>query len=261
MLQDRVAPAVRAKQIRGGTKVLSDQAACPFRAFARHRLNADKLEKPSEGLDNSKRGKLVHELMKHLWGQLKDSSSLEGDLDSAIGLAAAAAVKDMKLEGRMAELEQHRLARVAREWLEVEKARPPFSVAAMEVKRPLSLGGLEFALRLDRVDALADGGVVVVDYKTGAAKENAALGHWVGMATHDVGPHTGPLKAGMVFTIEPALTVPEEKIYVRLEDVIFIHDNAAEVVSTEAPWDMDAIEKVMKEEGMLERYARVDPTP
>ena len=101
----------------------------------------------------------------------------------------------------------------------------------------------------------------VEDYKTGAARENAALGHWVGMATHDVGPHTGPLKAGMVFTIEPALTVPEEKIYVRLEDVIFIHDNAAEVVSTEAPWDIDAIEKVMKEEGMLEKYKRVDPQP
>jgi len=65
-LQDRVAPAVRAKQVRGGTRVLSDQAACPFRAFARHRLHAEELEEPAEGLDASKRGKLVHELMKHL---------------------------------------------------------------------------------------------------------------------------------------------------------------------------------------------------
>src|SRR5258706_131178 len=30
-LEDRVAPAVREKQVRGGTRVLSDQAACPFR--------------------------------------------------------------------------------------------------------------------------------------------------------------------------------------------------------------------------------------
>ncbi len=101
----------------------------------------------------------------------------------------------------------------------------------------------------------------VEDYKAGAARENAALGHWVGMATHDVGPHTGPLRPGMVFTIEPALTVPEEKIYVRLEDVIFIGDKAAEVVSTDAPWDVDAIEKVMKEEGMLKRYKREIPAP
>ena len=81
------------------------------------------------------------------------------------------------------------------------------------------------------------------------------------MATHDVGPHTGPLKPGMVFTIEPALTVPEEKIYVRLEDVLFIGDKAAEIVSTDAPWDVDAIEKVMKEEGMLKRYKREIPAP
>src|SRR5437667_381832 len=49
-LQDRVAPAVRKKQVRGGTRVLSDQAACPFRAFARHRLHAEELEEPAEGL-------------------------------------------------------------------------------------------------------------------------------------------------------------------------------------------------------------------
>jgi Xaa-Pro aminopeptidase len=101
----------------------------------------------------------------------------------------------------------------------------------------------------------------VAKYKEGAAREDAALGHWVGMATHDVGPHSGPLRAGMVFTIEPALTVPDEKIYVRLEDVLFITDKGAEVVSTDAPWDIDAIEKAMKEEGMLKRYPRVIPPP
>jgi Xaa-Pro aminopeptidase len=101
----------------------------------------------------------------------------------------------------------------------------------------------------------------VEDYKKSGESEYPYLGHWVGMATHDDGPHAGPLRAGMVFTIEPALTVPEEKIYVRLEDMIFITDKGAEVVSTEAPWDIDTIEKAMKEEGMLERYARVIPAP
>ena len=101
----------------------------------------------------------------------------------------------------------------------------------------------------------------VAKYKKSGESEYPYLGHWVGMATHDDGPHGGPLKAGMVFTIEPALTVPEEKIYVRLEDMIFITDKGAEVVSNDAPWDIDAIEKVMKEEGMLERYPRVIPPP
>jgi Xaa-Pro aminopeptidase len=101
----------------------------------------------------------------------------------------------------------------------------------------------------------------VAKYKKSGESEYPYLGHWVGMATHDVGPHQGPLKPGMVFTIEPALTVPDEKIYVRLEDMVFINDKGAEVVSTDAPWDVDAIEKVMKEEGMLKRYPRVFPSP
>ncbi len=99
----------------------------------------------------------------------------------------------------------------------------------------------------------------VEKYKKSAESAYPYIGHWVGMATHDDGPHAGPLKPGMVFTIEPALTVPDEKIYVRLEDVVFINDKGAEVVSADAPWDMDPIEKTMKEEGMLERYPRVYP--
>ncbi|HET7763484.1 MAG TPA: PD-(D/E)XK nuclease family protein [Burkholderiales bacterium] len=165
-LRDRVAPPVKARQIGGGTRVLSDQAACPFRAFARHRLHADELEQPSEGLDASQRGKLVHELMKSLWTALKDSSALEKDLSAAIEQAADAAVRELKLEGRFAELERARLARIAREWLEVEKGRPPFSISSLEEKRTLDFAGLEFAARIDRMDKLSTGGYALIDYKT-----------------------------------------------------------------------------------------------
>lgn len=99
----------------------------------------------------------------------------------------------------------------------------------------------------------------VASYKKSGESEYPYIGHWVGMATHDVGSHEGPLKPGMVFTIEPALTVPDEKIYVRLEDMIFITATGAEVVSNDAPWDIDAIEKAMKEDGMLKKYPRVYP--
>jgi Xaa-Pro aminopeptidase len=98
----------------------------------------------------------------------------------------------------------------------------------------------------------------VKDYRAAAGRPDAALGHWVGMATHDDGPHTGPLKPGMVFTIEPALRVPEEKIYVRLEDLIVIGEKSAEIVSDFVPSDPDAIEKVMKEPGLLKTYPPAD---
>jgi Xaa-Pro aminopeptidase len=95
------------------------------------------------------------------------------------------------------------------------------------------------------------------DFVDSYRKSGPRLGHWVGMATHDVGNDLGPLRAGMVFTIEPALRVPEEKIYIRLEDVIFINDKSAEIVTDSLPMDIAAIEKIMKEEGMLQRYPRM----
>jgi Xaa-Pro aminopeptidase len=96
----------------------------------------------------------------------------------------------------------------------------------------------------------------VARYQASAKNPNATLGHWVGMATHDVGPRDGVLRAGMVFTIEPALTIPEEKIYVRLEDLIIITATGKEIVSDFVPMDMDQIEKVMKESGMLQKFPR-----
>ena len=96
----------------------------------------------------------------------------------------------------------------------------------------------------------------VTSYKQSATNPRTSLGHWVGMATHDVGSDTGPLRAGMVFTIEPALVVPEQKIYVRLEDMIVITGSGARTISDFLPTDIPGIEKVMQEEGLLQRYPR-----
>ena len=96
----------------------------------------------------------------------------------------------------------------------------------------------------------------VAEYQQSARRADARLGHWVGMATHDVGSYDGPLQPGMVFTIEPALTVPEERIYVRLEDLIIITESGKEIASDFVPRDVDAIERVMREEGILQRYPR-----
>jgi RecB family exonuclease len=94
---------------------------------------------------------------------------LKGDVSSAIEQAADAAVKELKLEGRIAELERARLARLAREWLELEKTRPDFSVLRLEEKRTLEFAGLEFSARIDRMDKLASGGHAIIDYKTGGS--------------------------------------------------------------------------------------------
>jgi len=162
---DAKAPPVPPGKVRGGTRVLADQAACPFRAFAKYRLGAEPLEEPAAGLDPRDRGKLMHALMKELWTRLKSSAALRNDLSGAISQAAAAAVKEMGLEGRFAELERERLAKLAREWLEVERLRAPFKVSSTEQQRSIVLAGLEFQSRIDRMDELERGGHVLIDYK------------------------------------------------------------------------------------------------
>jgi Xaa-Pro aminopeptidase len=51
------------------------------------------------------------------------------------------------------------------------------------------------------------------------------LGHFVGLSVHDVGGMTVPLDKGMVFTIEPGIYIPEERLGVRIEDMFYVEQN------------------------------------
>ncbi|MBI2833669.1 MAG: aminopeptidase P family protein [Acidobacteria bacterium] len=80
-----------------------------------------------------------------------------------------------------------------------------------------------------------------------------SLGHYVGMEVHDVAVPFDVLEPGMIFTIEPALTIPAERVYVRLEDVILITETGYENLSGFVPVDIEGIETLMAEEGMTDR--------
>jgi len=174
---DGKAPSIREKNIRGGTRVLADQAACPFRAFARHRLGADGLDEPTEGLDASERGQLLHRLMAEIWKEVKTSEGLALDLSGVISRSVNKAIQQSGIEGKFADLEQRRLEKLALEWLDIERERASFEVAAIEDKRMLSIGGLELQGRIDRMDKLADGTYALLDYKTGS---RATPNDWLG---------------------------------------------------------------------------------
>ncbi len=184
---DSQAPLLdRMAALGGGTAVIRDHAACPFRAFALHRLGAESLQTPHTGLDAMERGTLVHRVLAQVWAQLKTRSALDAtdaaDLERLLRQAAEDAVARIRRErpttlaGRFAEIEKQRLARLARAWLEYEKTRGGFTVVASEDKRYIEIGGLKLNARLDRVDELESGERIVIDYKTSAPSAGAMLG-------------------------------------------------------------------------------------
>ena len=66
--------------------------------------------------------------------------------------------------------------------------------------------------------------------------------HWLGMATHDVGRFLAKLEPGMVFTVEPGIYLPDEKIGVRIEDVVVITEDGYELISSMIPRSINEIE-------------------
>jgi Xaa-Pro aminopeptidase len=88
--------------------------------------------------------------------------------------------------------------------------------------------------------------VFVDRYRTSKAR---SLGHSIGIEVHDVGPWGETLQPGQMFTIEPAMQIPELGLGMRLEDAIVITETGYENMSAFVPVDIDQIEQLMKEPG------------
>ena len=89
--------------------------------------------------------------------------------------------------------------------------------------------------------------------QAGPGPRGASLGHMVGMEVHDVQLPYDELKPGMIFTIEPAMTIPDDRVYIRLEDVLLVTPDGFENLSAIAPIEPDAVEKLMAERGFAEK--------
>jgi len=76
------------------------------------------------------------------------------------------------------------------------------------------------------------------------------FGHYVGMATHDVGGGPQTLKPGMVFANEPMIIYAEENLGVRVEDTILITETGCENLTAGIPRSVKDIEALMKKDGI-----------
>ncbi len=79
------------------------------------------------------------------------------------------------------------------------------------------------------------------------------LSHPVGMAVHDVGSYrSGPLQPGTVFSVDPMMWVPEERLYIRIEDVGVVTEDGFDSFSGFAPTEIEDIEALMREDGIVQ---------
>ena len=163
----------------GGARLLADQSACPFRAYAVHRLTMTREDTPGLGLDRRDAGTLLHRALELTWEQLQTSSVLQSRSDAEIDQVVNAAVQRALAEQarrsgalqaeRYRTVEAARLRRLIDGWLDYERKRTtPFAVLAQESAMLLDLGPFSVNVRVDRVDQAADGQLIVIDYKSGS---------------------------------------------------------------------------------------------
>jgi ATP-dependent helicase/nuclease subunit B len=161
-----------------GVATLRAQSRCAFRGFAESRLQAEQLEMPIPGFNPRERGELVHYALEHIWAELEDSiglATLEAPARSELlQIAAELALRKVyprRQPGRRWREREHiRLQNLLGKWLDTESERSEFRVEQIEDEaRVASFSGLDFRVRIDRIDSLADGARVLIDYKTGSA--------------------------------------------------------------------------------------------
>ncbi|MGC2401273.1 MAG: PD-(D/E)XK nuclease family protein [Acidobacteriaceae bacterium] len=170
----------------GGADVLKRQAACPFQSFAVKRLGARPMEETDWGLEARERGIVVHRILQTLWEELKSDAGLlqareQGRLTDMIaghvkkeleGYGKHMHARNLSWSRTYLEAEEERIATLLRLWLDSEAKRAPFTFEAAEKKFPATVGHLKLQVRVDRVDAV-NGGRVIIDYKTGDVKKTA----------------------------------------------------------------------------------------
>lgn len=183
---ERGLPLPEGETPRGGAALLREQAACPFRAYARFRLGGEPLGEPQPGLDAATRGSLLHQVLENFWEAVPghaallrlDAEQRRATIREAVRRAIEAEAKrrPATFSDRFRAIEQTRLEQRLASWLDIEAQRAPFHVVATETQREVEVDTLSLQARIDRIDRLEDGREIIIDYKSGKSTAQAWFG-------------------------------------------------------------------------------------
>jgi len=181
-------PLLADEDVHGGTSIIKDQSACPFRAFIRHRLNIEALGETTPGIEASDKGSLIHLALEFIWEKLKSQSALVHLTESERAVLLDAAIEYAWQKSRIFRnsdiqiIEKKRMRQVLNTWLDVEATRPPFDVLESEKIYHLTLpeGAVQSCsvrIKVDRIDKDVEGRRILIDYKTG---QKQSVTKWMG---------------------------------------------------------------------------------
>ena len=164
----------------GGASLLKNQSDCPFRAFVRYRLHAQKSEIPDTDFDPLVRGNLIHLILELFWKKtqtrehlekLYQSNQLELEVEKCVEEATNVICRSLPDQPEFLKMEKTRNQNLALEWLiNFDLTRNDFTVLKPEKSATAKINGLTLNLKIDRVDEISDKKYVLIDYKSGEAK-------------------------------------------------------------------------------------------
>ena len=155
------------------------QANCPFKAFAKSRLKAEKPPEKVIGLNPMQRGILVHDILQAFWEKVQSQQQLKrlgGQvatvLQEIIQSTLAKHKRTIRLSEIFWEIEGVRLFDIMQSVILFESGRPSFKVVATEQSQHMDLGYFQCRVRIDRIDEVQGGAFLLIDYKTGLKNIN-----------------------------------------------------------------------------------------
>ncbi|MGD8346632.1 MAG: PD-(D/E)XK nuclease family protein [Lysobacterales bacterium] len=260
---------------RGGSSILKHQALCPFRAFASNRLGAEGLEAPVDGISAKLHGTLVHRVLERFWRETGNQDALlqleEQQLEARIREHVIDVLNDergLRFRPQFRRVEAARLQRLLRRCLELDAQREAFRVEGFEREVFCEIDGQAIRLYIDRIDRLANGGLVIIDYKTGRVDPKTWFGERpedpqlpLYAVSSDETPH------GVVFAVmrdDECLfrgVVRGEGIFPglppkRRKDNLYLHDAGENMENTVEEWRR-VLQRLMAD--FLAGHAAVDP--
>lgn len=166
---------IAAADVNASTRLLRNQAQCPFKGWAVHRTGLEEIDAPISRFPNAaQRGSLFHYVVEEILKRARTQEQLatldEKTFFEVIDSVLSTRPEAKNLPARFLKHERERIRRWIDEWLEIQiNRRRPFEVLEVEKEVDIEIKGLTFKGYIDRIDRTETLDRLIIDHKTGSS--------------------------------------------------------------------------------------------